>query len=186
MKTLYISAAIVALAGAATAQEAFIQQVGDDNQAANLSFNSDTDDANNQVIYQEGDSQLAVNYSDGEGNQAWAYQLAVDAPGIFGGFGGGANVEHTSLVVQEGDDNTAINVALDQNTGFFDPGTGATQQTLQSGDNNTALNWSQDSNANNNIIGTVGIPPASINITPLTAPSFGGTVSGSIGTISIN
>lgn len=184
MKTLYLSAAIIALAGAASAQDAFITQLGDDNQAANLSFNTFTPDPNTQVIYQNGDDQIAVQIADGNGNQAWSYQLAETAPfGPIFGVGGG-NVDHESLVIQEGDDNTAINVALDNNAifGLF-PGRGANQQILQQGDDNVAINWSQDSaNPFGSLIdGTQPAPTAALTITPLGVPAFGATVNGPFG-----
>ncbi len=168
MKTMFISAALIALAGAASAQEAFVAQIGNRNEGANLSFNSNTYNPNTQVIYQNGNRQAALNLANGEGNEAWAYQFANTNER------GRRSVQHTSLVIQEGDENTAVNVALDrQRFGPRFPGQGAVQQTLQKGDNNVAINWSEDRNLRRSFIGgTQPRPKASIKIEPLGMPGF--------------
>ncbi len=142
MKLLTISAAAIAIAGAAHAQEAFITQIGDDNAGGNFSFNDFTVDANLQVIGQQGNGLTAVNVSNGSGNLSWAQQTNVPAPFPSPGDPG---VRHESLIWQDGDDNAAVNVALDENVLLDSAGAPALQQTLQNGDRNIAVNWSQDS-----------------------------------------
>ncbi|KAA9005075.1 hypothetical protein [Histidinibacterium aquaticum] len=161
MKTLMISAAVIALAGAAHAQEAFVTQLGSGNEGANLSFNNNTLNPNLQVVAQDGNNMSAVNLSNGSGNTAWAHQENVAASGVyFLGFELAApdlGAEHESLIWQNGNGNNAVNVALDENIvnngycGIFsgctdgEAGQGAKQQTIQNGNNNVAVNWSQDS-----------------------------------------
>src|SRR6056297_696230 len=75
MKNLLIStAAVVALAGAAHAQEAFITQVGALNSALNYSEEYRSGAAL-QVIVQQGEGFSAANFSRGGDNTAMAYQI---------------------------------------------------------------------------------------------------------------
>jgi hypothetical protein len=145
MKLATVFAAATILAGsAASAQLAFITQIGDDNTGVNISEQTrgnggDLDRVVQevQVIAQVGNNLDAANVSRGRDNLAYNYQFA----GSDGGFA-------TSLIYQDGPDrrggdgNTAVTV---QNN----PGGGAIlgSQTVQFGNNNTAINWT-DSRGN--------------------------------------
>lgn len=139
-----IAAAAIVAGSAASAQLAFITQVGDDNTGVNISEQTRGNGGSLarlvdevQVIAQVGNNLDAANISRGQDNLAYNYQFAGSNDGFA-----------TSLIYQNGPDddgedggngNTAITV---QNN----PGGGAIMgsQTVQFGNGNTAINWTDN------------------------------------------
>lgn len=147
MKTLLISAAIIAVSGAAHAQDAYITQLGDNLSGINYSeYNQGV--VSTQVIAQQGTGFAAANLSRGRGNSAMTYQLDTDfdnassAPTRDSSTG---NME--SLIIQSsrgflGGQNQAVTVQLN------DGGPGSQNfdymaQTIQEGNGNVGINWAQ-------------------------------------------
>ncbi|MGR3484234.1 MAG: hypothetical protein ACU0BF_02735 [Paracoccaceae bacterium] len=158
IKSIIPAIAVLALStSAAVAQEAFITQLGDDNQAANVS-NGTTGrvNAGQQVIVQQGDELSAANLNRGFGNAAWAWQDNSNA-----NIAGSGSITANSLILQSGPgavggtNNTAVNVQL---AGTVSPGKKdltMTAQTVQSGNGNVAINWTQRTNGIGAPVGTV-------------------------------
>lgn len=169
MKNLLIStAAVVALAGAAHAQDAFITQVGDDNSAINYSeYNQsgNTNSDNMQVIVQEGNGFAAANFARGKNNSAFAYQQNPN---------GDPNATMESLIWQSAQNfneggNTAVAVQLNTNS----PGTQSTfkSQIIQEGADNTAVNWAQNAGGAMAGISLANTSLPSISLNPAANPS---------------
>lgn len=145
MKLTAIAAILAICGGAAAAQEAFITQLGSDNNGANVS-RGDFAGTTQQVIYQRGNDLSAVNLGVGAGNTAWAWQDWPDGQNFRGQ---PQNNQATSLIWQDVDTdsagnprggNTAVNVQLLTRTTNVNPRSGVAQ-TIQRGSGNTAINW---------------------------------------------
>lgn len=154
MKKLLLAAlASAALTGTAFATEAFIGQVGNGHQGANIQLNQGQQSLSTAVIYQQQDpggtnGHDALQVQLGDNNDAYTYQTSD----FF---------DHIALSWQEGTGNDSVNVQItDGDTGSNDtPLDGRLiARTIQLGDNNSAVNW--QSNAG----GTTGL----MSITPIT------------------
>ncbi|EAR51127.1 hypothetical protein OG2516_18195 [Oceanicola granulosus HTCC2516] len=156
-----MTAAVFAFAGAANAQDAYITQMGDSNDAANVSQNP-TSTPNLQIIQQQANDADAVNLAEGGGNFAYAYQLS---PASSSGM--------NALIWQDADGNgvnanMAANIAVHTNGNL-----GANQQIVQYGDENRAINWSDDTNGDlpkATVVGLI-IPAPSLDLSNLVGPS---------------
>lgn len=167
MKILMTSAAIIALSGAAYAQDAYITQMGDNHSGVNYSeyhIQSSSNPNTTQVIAQSGEGFQAANLSRGTSNAAYTYQMDLTNDWLNNGVPSGTQME--SLIFQKGDgftngNNAAVTVQLAnqgpgvQNTNFM-------AQTIQEGNNNTAVNWAQSG----------GGALASVSLGSMSAPSL--------------
>ncbi|MEE4186733.1 MAG: hypothetical protein V2J12_13280 [Gammaproteobacteria bacterium] len=184
MKHLMISAAVLALAGAAHAQDAYVTQVGAQNTAVNYSEEY-RGGGPTQVIAQQGEGFSAANFARGN-NTAMAYQLDTgyptsnmadsdpSTPGLDGG-------TMNSLIWQRAEDgpssatnmrdarggNTAIAVQLSS------PGTDYStrdynSQILQRGSDNVAVNWQHNRGGAMRTFGINNGPLATITTPQLT------------------
>lgn len=172
MSKYLLSAAVIALAGAAHAQEAFITQIGDGNDAVNIAQRG-FGQGNTQVIAQEGDDLSAANLTRGRDNQAFTYQSFTSG---YTGFGG-ATASGTSLIWQTGTDsfnggenNIAVTVQLHDTNNAPD----YVSQTIQAGDDNVALNWTEDGGSDVPLFtGSLDAPKLSLTAKTAKAPTPG-------------
>lgn len=163
MSKFFITTAAILIAGtAAHAQDAFITQLGSNNQGINYSeyTQGPSTSDNLQVIAQEGDNLSAGNFTRGSNSTAMAYQLNS-------GNASGSSME--SLIFQNGGSNTAIAVQ-DNSPTFGNNNRTYVSQIIQEGATNTAINWNQTASGQmaNLSIGTISAP--SINIAPAATP----------------
>lgn len=163
MSKFFITTAAILIAGtAAHAQDAFITQLGSNNQGINYSeyTQGPSTSDNLQVIAQEGDNLRAGNFTRGSNSTAMAYQLNS-------GNASGSSME--SLIFQNGGSNTAIAVQ-DNSPTFGNNNRTYVSQIIQEGATNTAINWNQTASGQmaNLSIGTISAP--SINIAPAATP----------------
>ncbi|SIS95168.1 hypothetical protein SAMN05421759_107118 [Roseivivax lentus] len=178
MKTLTISALAIAFAGSAYAQDAYVNQLGDNLTGMNYAEYSTGNDAT-QVIVQQGVGYSAGQLSRGAGNSATTYQ--IDSTNTFinslpneGSTAGGPAAE--SLIWQSGDGfqngyNTAVAVQLNQQ-GPGSQNSTFLSQIIQEGNDNTAVNWTQNQGNTNGMAGVSLLLPTTLsaNVTPGTTP----------------
>ncbi|SFQ50899.1 hypothetical protein SAMN05421853_107213 [Roseivivax halotolerans] len=195
MKTIALSAAALLFAGAASAQDAYINQLGDQLNAVNYSEYSTGNDAQ-QVIVQQGVGFSAGQLSRGPGNSATTYQIDSTSNTVnsltdtTSGNTVGSGATANSFIWQKNDgftngNNTAVAVQLNQQ-GPGSQNSSFLSQIIQEGNDNTAVNWSQDqagTMAGQNLLGTTTLTATvAPSPTPLPVPvvnagyPFGGTI----------
>jgi hypothetical protein len=147
MKKVIFAIAATAFATGASAQDAFITQLGDNLNAVNYSeYNQGV--VSTQVIAQQGTGFSAANLSRGRGNVASTYQIDTAFDNSTQGVDRDSSTgTMESLIVQTpssflGGQNTAVTVQLN------DGGSGSQNfayraQTIQQGNGNVGVNWAQ-------------------------------------------
>ncbi|UWR23338.1 hypothetical protein [Sulfitobacter sp. S190] len=148
MKTFLISAAVIVAASAASAQDAYVTQLGNNLTGVNYSeYNIASNSGTNtqQVIAQQGIGFAAANLSRGTGNSATTFQLDTTNTFVNDGNASGATAE--SLIWQKADGYTnGYNQAVAVQLVVQGPGAEKAafrSQIIQEGNNNTAVNWQQ-------------------------------------------
>ncbi len=155
-KKLTATAVLLIVGSAASAQDAFVTQLGNNNAAANYSEYTQGPSSNDnlQVIAQEGDNLRSANFTRGSGSTAMSYQLnSGNAPGT----------SMQSLIFQNGGTNSAIAVQ-DNSPTFGNNNRTYASQIIQEGTGNVGVNWNQTiaGQMAGLSIGDVGTPGISI------------------------
>ena len=188
-KIIFVLASSLMMAGSAYAQEAFVAQIGNNNNAGNIQVNQPTNASNAYIVQNSQNGgvlggaagQTALNLQSGGGNYAFTWQEDLEhtsGAGVFTrGISNITSANHSSLNWQTGSGNTAIAVQMMARTDM-------SSTILQDGDNNTAVNWQSSLVNGGTVVPTITpaltTPTLGINPGPVVSPVVGITANASL------